>query len=269
MSPAVREAPTRLTLPHVWSPQRRNRRDVDVYLPASYDPRHRYPVVYMHDGQNLSDPAAAFAGTWQLDAALRELVAEGLHPIIVGVHNAGDERVAEYSPYRDRKHGGGSADSYLAFLIDTVKPRIDRLFRTRRQPAATVIAGSSMGGLVSLYAWFRRPDVFGRAAVMSPALWFGRERVFAFVARTPMPPRGRLYLDVGLAEGAGTLQDARAMRELLEAKGLQAGSRLSYLEDRGGRHEEAAWARRLPRALAFLLADRPPPPRAKSPRGTR
>src|SRR5688572_4692615 len=138
--------PVKHTLRRVWSPQLRNRRDVDVYLPASYGRSRRHPVVYMHDGQNLSDPAIAFAGTWQLDSVLRDLAADGLEPIVVGVHNHPD-RLAEYSPFPDRKHGGGHADQYLTFLIRTVKPRIDRLFRTRLIPSQTAIVGSSMGGL--------------------------------------------------------------------------------------------------------------------------
>src|SRR5471030_76505 len=118
------------TLKNVWSPQLRNRRDVDVNLPASYPSGVRYPVVYMQDGQNLSDPAAAFAGTWDLDSTIDRLAWRGLDVIIVGVHNAGRERLAEYSPFPDARHGGGKADEYLAFLVDTLKPRIDRMFNT-------------------------------------------------------------------------------------------------------------------------------------------
>lgn len=237
----------RLTL---WSPQRRNSRDVDVYLPRSYDAgRRRYPVVYMQDGQNLSDPSIAFAGTWGLDEALRRLAANGLEVIVVGVHNTRD-RLAEYSPFPHAGHGGGAADSYLSFLSNTVKPRIDRRFRTRRTPASTAIAGSSMGGLLSLYAWFRRPDVFGHVSVLSPALWFGRDRLFELLDASRLP-RGRIYLDVGTAEGAGTLRDARALKRLLDGRGL--GDRLVYVEDRSGRHDEASWGRRIGGAIRFLL----------------
>jgi isoamylase len=249
---AVGAPPVKQTLHRVWSPQMRNRRDVDVYLPASYGRgRRRYPTVYMHDGQNLSDPALAFAGTWQLDAVLRALAERGVEPIVVGVHNT-EDRLAEYSPYPDGRHGGGDADSYLAFLAETLKPRVDRTFRTRRGPAHTAIVGSSMGGLVSLYGWFHRPDVFGHAGVMSPSLWFGRARLFHDVESATMPGRGRLYLDVGTAEGGKTLPDVRAMRQLLLERGIGRDA-LEYVEDRGGRHQEASWSRRLGRALEFLL----------------
>src|SRR5262249_38546376 len=126
------------------------------------------------------------------------------------------------------KHGGGNADRLLAFLTDTIKPRIDRMFRTARMSSQTAMVGSSMGGLFSLYGYFRRPDVFGRAGVMSPSLWFGRERLFDFVDATPLP-RGRLYLDVGTGEGAATLRDARTLRAMLAAKGARDGESLRYV----------------------------------------
>jgi len=235
----------------IWSPQLRNRRDVDIYLPTNYeaDARRRYPVVYMQDGQNLADPSIAFAGTWHMDEVMDDLEAHGLESIVVGVHNTG-ARLHEYSPFPDRRRGGGDAKRYLAFVADTVKPRIDRQFRTRRPPSSTIIAGSSMGGLVSLYAWICRPDVFGHAGALSPSLWFGRERLFEYVEVARLP-RGRLYLDVGTREGAEALADVRAMKALLEEKGL--GERMDYREDRGGRHDEASWSRRAGWALEFLL----------------
>ena len=265
---------TKRTLRLVWSPQLRNRRDVDVYLPSSYASGIAYPVVYMKDGQNLSDPATAFAGTWDLDATIDRLACRGIEAIYIGVHNAGRHRLAEYSPFPDPRHGGGEADAYLAFLVDTLKPRIDRLFNTRRDRESTAIVGSSMGGLVSLYAYFRHPSVFGRAAVMSPSIWFGQGAILDFIEDARVP-RGRVYLDVGTGEGAGTVRDVRRLGRLLVRKGfrrrrrpargtqearLLAGERrsstsseLRYVEDAGARHTEAAWAWRVEGALAFLL----------------
>jgi predicted alpha/beta superfamily hydrolase len=254
----------------VWSPQLKNRRDVDVYLPDSYrgGSRH-YPVVYVQDGQNLSDPEKAFAGTWQIERALEELAARDLEAIVVGIHHGGRRRLFEYSPYPDRRHGGGDADLYLAFMVDTLKPRVDRFFRTRRERDATVILGSSMGGLLSLYGFFRYPSVFGRAGVMSPSIWYGQAAILDFMAEA-QTPTGRLYVDVGTAEGVGTLRDARRLGRLLVRKGFTRERRgpgrrasasrraadravLRYFEDRGGRHSEADWARRVGPALEFLL----------------
>jgi isoamylase len=255
MTPVTTGArPSRGTLSGVWSRHLRNRRDVDVYLPASYGDggTRRYPVIYMQDGQNLSDPSIAFAGTWDLNGALAEVAERGIEPIVVGVHNT-PARLGEYSPFADYKHGGGNGDAYLTFLAAAVKPRVDRLFRTRRTASQTAIVGSSMGGLISLYGWFKRPDLFGSAGAMSPSLWYGRDRLHSFIKSARTPKKGRLYLDVGTAEGAGTLKDARLMRALLETKGLELGDRLHYVEDRGGRHEEAAWSRRIAGALEYLL----------------
>ena len=256
-TPAGIAGPTKQTLRNVWSPQLRNSRNVDVYLPPSYETGSRHPVVYMHDGQNLSDPSIAFAGTWGLDAVVADLAGKGIEPIIVGVHNT-ERRLAEYSPFPDPARGGGNGHAYLLFLIHTLKPRIDRRYRTDPSPLQTAIVGSSMGGLISLYAWLRRPDVFGLAGVMSPSLWFGRDRLFAFVERAVMPS-GRFYLDVGTGEGESTLRDSRALREVLQAKVPREHVPARYLEDEGAGHDEAAWGRRLGGVLEFLLApDRAP-----------
>ena len=163
----------------IWSPQLRNRRNVDVYLPDSYESgRRRYPVVYMQDGQNLQDPAIAFAGnTWHLEDGLLWLAARGIEPIVVGVHNTGVDRMNEYSPFKDPHNCGVAWARYARFLADTVKARIDGSYRTQPDRASTVIAGSSMGGLISLYAFFRRPSPFGGAAVISPSVWFGGRRI--------------------------------------------------------------------------------------------
>ena len=258
------------TLRGVWSPQRRNRRDVDIYLPESYwSGTRRYPVVYMQDGQNLSDPSIAFGGrTWDLASTIERLAARGLELIVVGVHHGGEARLAEYSPFPDRRHGGGQGDAYLEFLVETLKPRIDRMYRTRTARDETAIVGSSMGGLISLYAFFKHPGVFGRAAAMSPSIWFGQGRLLEYI-ESARAPRGRLYVDVGVHEGAGTVRDARRLARLLVRKGYRKDRRtkprggsdvrrrgagtLRYVEDPIGRHEEPAWAGRLESALDFLL----------------
>ena len=153
--------------------------------------------------------------------------------------------------------GGGDGDAYLAYMERTVKPLVDRRFRTRPERDATGVFGSSLGGLISLYAFFRAPETFGFVGAMSPSIWFGQGAVLDFIART-RAPRGRIYADVGMQEGAGTLKDARRLGRLLVRKGFRrrprAASQLRYLEDPQGRHQEAAWARRLDGALEFLLA---------------
>lgn len=237
----------------VWSPQLRNCRAVDVYLPSSYAAgRRRYPVVYLHDGQNLSDPSIAFGGnTWQLESALERLARGGIEAIAVGIHNTGEARLAEYSPFFDARHGGGAGDRYLRFVIETIKPRVDRRYRTERARESTVIAGASMGGLISLYGFFAASRVFGRVAALSPSVWYGGGRLLDFVEAAGRP-EGRIYLDAGTGE-AETVRDARRLARALRRKGYHPKDALRYIEAERHRHTETDWAKRLPGALEFLL----------------
>ena len=258
---------TLLAADGIYSPQLHNRRRLFVHLPRSYAEggTRRYPVIYMHDGQNLFDQALSFAGEWQADEAIEALAPDGYEAIVVGVPNMGARRIDEYSPFRDRRlQRGGRGDWYVAFLVSTVKPLIDQAFRTLPGREHTGLLGSSMGGLISLYASFSRPDVFGFAGVMSPSLWFAQEAIFPFVQHAPGRP-SRVYLDLGTHEGGDPrptqrgpyvgryLAAARRMRDLLIARGLAPGRDLLYLEEEEAGHNEQAWARRLPGALRFLL----------------
>ena len=245
---------TLYVMPRVWSPQLRNRRDLVVYVPPSYDaaPARRYPVLYMQDGQNLFDPATSYAGHWQLGATLAHHATQGLEVIVVGVPNTGLRRLDEYSPHRDLIRGGGDGDRYVSFLVETVKPMIDRELRTVRAPTATAIAGSSLGGLIALYALFRSPWTFGAAGVLSPALWFADGAIFDYV-RDAQPPGSRVHLDIGTAEGPDAMHDTRQLRDLLMAQGFEPGRTLSYCEDIDARHQERAWARRFRVVLPFLF----------------
>jgi predicted alpha/beta superfamily hydrolase len=236
------------------SPQLDNRRDILVYLPPSYGSGdRRYPVVYMHDGQNLFDEATSFGAEWGVDQTLEAGAEQGLEAIVVGIPNLGDARLDEYSPWPEERHdAGGSGDLYVDFLVQTLKPVVDRDFRTLPGREHTGIAGSSMGGLISLYAFFRNPETFGFAGVMSPALWFGGRRIYDFVEAAPFVP-GKLYLDVGTQEGSEELQDVRRLRDILVAKGYEKGRNFLYVVEMGGAHNERAWARRLRKELHFLL----------------
>lgn len=245
-------------MPDVNSPERQNSRDILVYLPPSYEASDgRFPVVYMHDGQNLFADSLAFGAEWQVDESMERLSHIGLEAIVVGVPNTGEGRCDEYSPFKDPEHGGGHGDQYLDFLTRTLKPLVDGQFRTDPAPESTGIFGSSMGGLISLYALFARPDVFGFAGVMSPALWFAGRQIFDFVDKAPAPG-GRVYLDVGTGEGESTVLDTRRMHELLMAKGYRPGENLMYVEDDDAEHSEPAWARRVRTALYYLIPVRPP-----------
>lgn len=258
---------TLTVLEGVWSPQLGNRRDVLVHLPPSYpDGRRDWPVLYFHDGHNLFDAHASFAGEWRVDETMTALAAEGLEAIVVGVANRGRERVDEYAPFYQPGVGGGKAPEYLRFLAETVKPLVDREFKTAGDRERTGLVGSSLGGLVSLWALFERPRTFGLVAALSPSVLFARGALNAWLAGQPRV-EARIYLDVGTAEGpplGGALlgrllprpyvSRVRETRRLLGRMGYREGKDLLYVEEKGGRHDEAHWGRRLPGALRFLLA---------------
>lgn len=257
--------------PNFHSPELANSRDILVYLPPTYaKDQRRYPVIYMHDGQNLFDPETSFAGEWGVDETMEQLAAnEGVEAIIVGVPNTGKHRIDEYSPFVEPRLGGGRGDSYLAFLAHTLKPVIDRDFRTLPSRTHTGLMGSSMGGLISLYGFFRFSEVFGLAGVMSPSLWFGGESVFNYVGSADYTP-GRIYLDAGTRELGEDLRDGlphratssrryytsvRQMKRILIRKGYRPTVNLMHVEEKWAGHGESSWARRLPDALRFLLAE--------------
>ena len=238
-----------VVLPAVHSPQLDNRRDLYVYVPAApARGDRRYPVIYMQDGQNLFDPALSFAGTWGVDEALRWASGRGLDAIVVGIPNLGAARMAEYNPFVE------AGERYLDFVAHTVKPLVDAQFPTLPDRRHTGIAGSSMGGLISLYAFFRHADVFGFAAALSPSLWFADGALLELVAGAPRVP-GRLYLDVGMREGDQTVALARRLRDLLLATGYEPRRDFRWVEDKDGVHHESAWGRRFRKALPFLLRE--------------
>jgi predicted alpha/beta superfamily hydrolase len=262
-----RVAGTVKVLRKVRSEQLGNERDILVYLPPSYPTANRtYPTLYMHDGQNLFDEATSFAGEWRVDEALEHLAEEGIEAIVVGVPNSGSDRLNEYSPFRDARFGGGRAADYVKFIVDTVKPLVDDAFRTTGERDGTGTIGSSMGGLISLYAFFERPDVFGAVGAVSPSVGFARGALIEYLARARFVG-GRIYLDVGTHEGRPRDRDplhlrdqpgayvrmVRDARDLLVRKGYREGPSLLYVEEEGAVHNEAAWAERLPRILRFLL----------------
>ena len=255
----------------IYSPQLSNRRHLLAYLPPSYnqDSHKRYPVLYMHDGQNLFDNATSFVGEWGVDEVLEELAKQqGLEAIVVGIPNTGHTRLAEYSPFPDSQMGGGQGDNYVAFLTDTIKPIIDQDFRTLPDKPNCGIMGSSMGGLISLYAFFHRSDVFGFTGVMSPSLWFGHGRILTYVQDAGYHP-GKIYLDVGTREhgddddwsGVFTRRTrsrkyyarVRHLKRILVNKGYRPIHDLLHVEEKWANHNEAAWRRRLPRALQFFI----------------
>jgi predicted alpha/beta superfamily hydrolase len=232
-------------------------RPVSVWLPPGYDaePQRRYPVLYLHDGQNVFDARAAGA-EWGVDEAAQRLVLAGeVQPFIVVAVPSGRDRIHELTPTRGGLHArflGGGLPSYGAWLLDALKPEIDRRFRTRPEPMHTAVGGSSLGGIASLWLALHRADSVGAALVVSPSVWWDGFLPKREVRATPPPgPRPRLWLDMGAHEGEGIFTESRALRDALAAQGW-AGSRLAYVEDPDGRHDELSWAARVDGMLRFL-----------------
>lgn len=266
--------------PVIPGPGGRRPRGLYAWLPPGYDdPAHaarRYPVLYLNDGQALFDigtkaeadgPGSGIdPAEWQVDETMTALHAEGIEVIVVGIPHAGVDRAYEYTPYSasedlppDRAATGlpaGGAAAYLDWVCERVRPLVDATLRTLPGPAHTSIGGSSLGGIVSLLALRRRPQVFGAAAVLSPAFWYCGPRLLTELEQDRLPP-ARIYLDVGGQECADTpglpdryVTGARRAAAILRA---QPQVELRFVLDPHGIHHETAWAARLPDALRFLL----------------
>lgn len=235
------------------------KRDVTIYLPPGYDerPERRYPVLYLHDGQNLFDPERAFipGQHWRVrEAADEAIAARRAEPmIIVGIDNAGPARLDEYTPTHDeQRSAGGTAAEYGRMLIEELKPIIDAGFRTEPAANRTGLGGSSLGGLVTLFLGLEHPDVFGILAVVSPSVWWHGRAILDAVDRFDAPVRPRIWLDIGLREGEEAIQDARTLNARLRAKGWTDDD-LRFYEDRRADHSERAWAARIRIVLEYLF----------------
>jgi predicted alpha/beta superfamily hydrolase len=241
-----------------------NRRDVLVYLPPGYrrSLRRRYPVLYLHDGQNVFDAATSFAGVeWGVDETAQRLIWHKLiEPfIIVAVANIGEERIHEYAPTpgviepkdHPKRRSRGLARIYGQFLIEELKPFIDRKYRTKPEAEFTGLGGSSLGGLATLAMGILFSETFTRLMVMSPSIWWDDYAIFRLVGILTEKPPLKIWLDTGTAEPGW--EQARELCGYLIEKGGRLNEDLSYLEIKGADHSEAAWAMRVEPALRFLF----------------
>lgn len=242
-------------VPGFWSPQLGNSRTLLLYLPPSYreNTLKRYPVLYMHDGQNLFDAATSAFGTeWQVDENIDGAVAGGHmdEVIVVGVYNTSN-RIWEYTPCCDATYGGGGADTYERFLIDTVKPFVDQNFRTLPGKDQTAIMGSSLGGLLSFYIARRNPTVFGKAGCMSSSFWWNNQALTVQVEQSTVHVPVKFYLDAGTSNDG--LPETTRMDSALLTDGYVQGQDLDFVTAQGGSHNEASWAARVAIPLAWLF----------------
>jgi predicted alpha/beta superfamily hydrolase len=243
------------------------RRRFWVYLPPSYENGSRdYPVLYMLDGQNLFDDTTSFVGEWHVDEICDQLIAAGEMEelIVVGIDNGGVQRVDEYTPWSDGGTArGGGGQEHLREIIDGLMPWVEQSYRVRGGPNSTGFAGSSLGGLMALYAARERSGIFGRVAALSPSLWWSGGRILGGWSR-PARDYPRLWVDMGSREGhratpsgmvevSDAITDLRGLRAQLVETGYIDSDRLRVVEVEGGEHNEAAWSARLPEILRYLF----------------
>lgn len=235
-----------------YMPQLDRHRRIWIYLPEGYaKSKKRYPVLYMHDGQNLFDEATSGFGEWGVDECLDSLIKAGKSAsIVVGIDN-GPQRMAEYNPYEFQDFGKGEAAHYLAFLVETLKPYIDSAFRTLAGSEHTIIAGSSMGGLVSYYAALTQPGVFGKAGVFSPAFWTAPE-IRQLTDSLASGVSGKFFFLVGEQEGKSYVQDMKEVQELL---GQKSAAMIYSVIDPNGRHNEKFWQKWFSEFYTWMMAN--------------
>ena len=238
------------------SPQEGLSRTVRIYTPDAYDaePGRHFPVLYMHDGQNVfAHSESAIYNTWCANHTLEHLVAEGrTEPWLIVAVDSTNNRLAEYSPWDEpRSHVRAQGEPYVRFMVDTLKPYVDSVYRTRQGAEWTAVMGSSLGGLISLYLGMRYPDVFGRVGALSPSVMWSEYRLFQHW--TAHPRRWtRIYMDAGEHEyidpGGYPMPYGEATRDFyhhLKRLGY-ADHELRLVLEPGGQHHESDWQRRLP-----------------------
>jgi predicted alpha/beta superfamily hydrolase len=234
----------------------RERRSFIVYLPPGYDAKaaRRYPTLYFHDGQNVFDKATSVGEEWRVDETAQALIEAGeIEPLImIGIYNTGEHRISEYTPTTLPGKGGGEADAYGRMLVEELKPLIDQKYKTLPGAGSTGMAGSSLGGLLTIHLGLKYPTVFSRLAVLSPSVWWDQRMILGQVSSLPAKLPIRIWLDAGTAEGEEVVRDSRALRDALKGKGWVEGQDLAYQEAEGGQHNEGSWAKRVGPVLKFL-----------------
>ncbi|MEY2692652.1 MAG: hypothetical protein RIT03_1042 [Bacteroidota bacterium] len=234
----------------VAAPQLKTTKKIWLYLPKNYStsPKKKYPVVYVHDAQNLFDTHTSYAGEWNIDEKLDSLNAQ---VIVVGIEHGNEKRLEELTPYKNEQYGGGKAKDYLDFIIHTLKPEIDKNYRTKPDPKNTCILGSSLGGLVSLYAVMKHPEVFGKAGVFSPSLWFS-EQIYTDLKALP-EFKAKVYLLCGDHESETMVRDINRLEYAINEKRCYCLHLNKLKIVPGGQHNEKLWRDGFVKAYLWLL----------------
>ena len=239
-----------------YMPELERDRRIWIYLPPDYaTSNNTYPTLYMHDAQNVFDVTTSFSGEWEVDESLDALFNDGDGGLIViGIDNGGAERINEYCPWENATYGGGDGAAYINFIVNTLKPHIDENYRTLAGREHTGIMGSSLGGLISLYAAIEHQDVFSKAGIFSPAFWINPE-VYDYVNTVGYEDYVKFYFIAGDQEDSGSVVQAmQTMHQSLSEAGF-GSNLLQCLNHQDGQHSEWYWKREFPEAYLWLYND--------------
>lgn len=232
-------ASTQVSTFTIEAPQLQSTKKIWIYLPKNYTAsKKKYPVIYMHDAQNLFDAKTSFVGEWNVDEKLDSLNAQ---VIVVGIEHGNEKRMEELTPYKNAKYGGGNADNYLEFIVKILKPEIDKKYRTKTNVRNTGIMGSSLGGLTSYYAVLKYPKIFGKVGIFSPSFWFNRKEIIELTQKTPKL-KTKIYFLCGDNEGdADVIRDLNTIDDLVSEKRCDCLHLTKKTIVKGGEHNEKLW----------------------------
>ena len=236
-------------------PQLNRNRRIWLYFPPDYETSGlNYPVLYMHDGQNLFDAFTSFAGEWEVDETLNSLATQGYQvPMVVGIDNGGTDRIGEYTPWLNSQYGGGDGEKYMQFIVETLKPYIDEHYRTLPDRGNTALMGSSLGGLISHYGSLAYQDVFSKTGLFSPSYWFS-DSIWAFTRQTGKQENMKFYQLCGSLEGSEMTNGMQRMNDSLKSIGFPQNDIFNKVIA-GGQHNEQLWRETFGEAYLWLFND--------------
>ncbi|MES2576209.1 MAG: alpha/beta hydrolase-fold protein [Bacteroidota bacterium] len=232
----------------IEAPQLQMTKKIWVYLPENYaTSKKKFSVIYMHDAQNLFDAKTSYSGEWNVDEKLDSLKAP---VIVVGIEHGNDKRIDELTPFKNEKYGGGKADSYLEFIVKTLKPHIDKTYRTKTKKKNTIIMGSSLGGLTSYYAILKYPEIFGKAGVFSPSFWYSKD-IYDLTEKSKKI-KSKIYFLCGDHESDDMVSDLNKMEYLLNSNRCYCLNLNEKKIIKGGQHNEKLWRDGFVKAVLWL-----------------